>query len=79
MKEAKKIGSGGGRGDNSPDKTGRMVWLNFIMLAIKNQNVHENQHVNSHSSDELLQDVATLAALDAYSDLMMVLDTNISR
>ncbi len=41
-------------------------------------NVWESQHVDSCSSNKQLQDVASLAALDAYSDRTMVQDANVS-
>jgi hypothetical protein len=41
------------------------------MLVIKNCNVWESQHIDGCSSDKRLQDVASLAAMDAYLDQTM--------
>jgi hypothetical protein len=75
LEDAKKIDGGGG--DASPEATGRTAWTEFVMSVIENCNVRESQHVDSCSSNEQLQDVASLAALDAYSDPTMAQDANV--
>jgi hypothetical protein len=77
LEDAKNIDSGGG--DTLPEATGRTAWTEFIMLVIKNHNVWESQHVDGRFSDKQLQDVASLAAMDAYLDTTMVQDANVSQ
>jgi hypothetical protein len=67
-----------GGSDPSPEETGRYAWTQYIMTEINNQNVRENQHVDGRSPDELLQDVATLAVNDAYSNPIMAAMANVS-
>jgi hypothetical protein len=68
-----------GGSNPSPEETGRSAWTQYIMTEINNQNVWENQHVDGCSPDELLQDVATLTAIDSYSNLIMAANANVSR
>jgi hypothetical protein len=77
LEDAKKIDSGGC--DASPEATRRTAWTEFVMSVIENCNACESQHVNSCSFNEQLQDIALLAALDAYLDPTMVQDANVSR
>jgi hypothetical protein len=49
------------------------------MTEIQNHNVREHQHIDARSSHELLQDVSTLSAIDAYSNPGMAADANVSR
>ncbi len=77
LEDAKKIDSNGG--DALPEATRRTAWTEFVMLVIKNCNIQESQPVNGRSLDKQLQDVASLAAMDAYLDLMMAQDANVSR
>jgi hypothetical protein len=51
-----------------PEETRRSAWTQLIMTEIQNHNVREHQHINARSSHELLQDVSTLSAIDAYSN-----------
>ena len=67
------------RSDPSPEKTGRSAWTQLIMTEIQNHNVREHQHIDARSSHELLQDVSTLAAIDAFSNQGMAADANVSR
>ena len=68
-----------GRSNPSPKETGRSAWTQLILTEIQNHNVREHQHTNARSSHELLQDVSTLSAIDAYSNPGMVADANVSR
>ena len=68
-----------GRSDPSPEETGRSAWTQLILTEIQNHNVQEHQHIDARSSHELLQDVSTLAAIDAFSNPGMAADTNVSR
>jgi hypothetical protein len=77
LEDAKNSGIDSGGGDASPEATGWTAWMEFVMLVIENCNAWESQHVDGCSSDKQLQDVASLAAMDAYLDLMMVQDANI--
>ncbi len=76
MEDAKKINSGGG--DSLLEATGRTAWTEFVMSVIENRNIQESQHIDSCSSNKQLQDVASLAALDAYLDPTMAQDANVS-
>ncbi len=49
------------------------------MTEIQNQNVREHQHIDARSLHELLQDVSALSAIDAYLNLGMSADANVSR
>ena len=49
------------------------------MTEIQNHNIQEHQHIDARSLYELLQDVSTLSAIDAYSNPGMAADANVSR
>ena len=49
------------------------------MTEIQNHNVREHQHIDARSLHELLQDVSALSAIDAYLNLGMSADANVSR
>jgi hypothetical protein len=49
------------------------------MTEIQNHNPREHQLIDTRSSHELLQDVSTLSVIDAYSNLGMAADANVSR
>ena len=68
-----------GRSDPSPEETGHSAWTQLIMAEIQNHNIREHQHIDARSSHELLQDVSTLSAIDAYSYPGMAADANVSR
>jgi hypothetical protein len=72
-------GAKNGCSNPSPEETGCSAWTQLIMTEIQNHNVWEHQHINARSSHELLQDVLTLSAIDAYSNPCMAADANISR
>jgi hypothetical protein len=74
-KAAKKNGGS----DPSPKEIGRSAWTQLIMTEIQNNNVREHQHINGRSLYKLLQDVSTLAAIDAYSNPGMAADADVSR
>jgi hypothetical protein len=62
-----------------PEATRRTAWTKFVMSVIKNRSVWENQHLDGRCSDELLEDITSLATMDAYLDPMMAPYANISR
>jgi len=62
------LGLRGRKRNWTPEETGRSAWTQLIMTEIQNHNIREHQHINTHSSHELLQDVSTLFAIDAYSN-----------
>ena len=62
-----------------PEETRCSAWTQLIMTEIQNHNVREHQHIDTRSSHELLQDVSTLAAIDAFSNPGMAADANVSR
>jgi hypothetical protein len=74
-KAAKKNGGS----DPSPEETGHSAWTQLIMTEIQNNNAWEHQHIGSRSLYKLLQDVLTLAAIDAYSNPGMAADADVSR
>jgi hypothetical protein len=76
LEDATKIDSSGG--DALPEATRQTAWTEFIIVVIKNRNIWESQHVDSRSSNKRLQDVASLAAIDAYSDPTMAQGANVS-
>jgi hypothetical protein len=49
------------------------------VTEIQNNNVREHQHIDGRSLYELLQDVSTLAAINAYSNPGMAADADVSR
>ena len=55
------------------------AWTQLIMTEIQNHNIREHQHIDARSSHDLLQDVLTLSAIDAYSNPGMAADANVSR
>jgi hypothetical protein len=78
-RKKKKIEEQGRNGSNpSPAEMGAMVWTQFIMTEIQNSNVCEHQHIDGHTSHELLRDVSSLAACDVYSDFLMASDANVT-
>ncbi len=79
-REKKRIEEQGKNGSNpSPVETGAMVWTQSIMTEIQNRNVCEHQHVDGHTSHEHLHAISPLALYDVYSDLLMVLDANVTQ
>ncbi len=62
-----------------PEETGRSAWTQLILTEIQNHNSREHQHIDACSSHELLQDVSTLSAIDAYSNPGMAANANVSR
>jgi hypothetical protein len=68
-----------GRSDPSPKETGRSAWTHLILTEIQNHNVREHQHTDACSLHELLQDVSTLSAINAYSNPGMAADANVSQ
>jgi hypothetical protein len=58
---------------------GAMVWTQFILTEIDNRNICEHQHVDGHTSHELLQDISFLASYYVYCDPPMALDVNITQ
>ena len=48
------------------------------MTEIQNHNIREHQYIDARSSHDLLQDVLTLSAIDAYSNPGMAADANVS-
>jgi len=48
------------------------------MTEIQNHNIREHQYIDARSSHDLLQDVLTLSAIDAYSNPGMTANANVS-
>jgi hypothetical protein len=63
----------------TPEESGRTAWTGYIMSAIENHSVREHQHADAHSNDEILQDIASQAAMEAYSDPGMFSNPNVRR
>ena len=78
FEEVMKSGKSSG-GDASPNECGRTAWTEYLFSAIENWNVREHQHIDGRSTAELHQNCGTLAAINAFSDPMMVLDANVGR
>ena len=55
--------NGGTTSNMSPEETGQTEWMGFIVSAIKNLHVHDHQHTDGHSSNEILHDIGTQVAV----------------
>jgi hypothetical protein len=63
----------------TPEESGRTAWTGYIMSAIENHSVREHQHADARSNDEILQDIASQAAMEAYSDPVLFSNPNVRR
>ncbi len=71
--------NGGTTSNVSPEETGRMAWMWYIMSTIENHNVREHQHADGHSNDEIIQDIGMQMAMDAYLDHVLFSNLNVRR